>query len=87
MDNQWTVNTGTGTYIGIDIGSTTAKIVIIQDGKTVYSKYERHFSQVRIKTLEMIREAKSYLGETPFGVSVSGSAGFCDRRSCEGITA
>ncbi len=75
MDNQWTVNTGTGTYIGIDIGSTTAKIVIIQDGKTVYSKYERHFSQVRIKTLEMIREAKSYLGETPFGVSVSGSAG------------
>ncbi|MBQ3927222.1 MAG: 2-hydroxyacyl-CoA dehydratase [Clostridia bacterium] len=69
------MNTGTGTYIGIDIGSTTAKIVIIQDGKTVYSKYERHFSQVRIKTLEMIREAKSYLGETPFGVSVSGSAG------------
>jgi activator of 2-hydroxyglutaryl-CoA dehydratase len=30
--------------IGIDIGSTTAKIVVFCDGKLVYSCYERHFS-------------------------------------------
>ena len=40
--------------LGIDIGSTTAKIAVIDDGELIYSRYERHFSQVRQKTLEMI---------------------------------
>ena len=37
--------------LGIDIGSTTAKLVLIDDGEVAYEKYERHFSQVRHKTI------------------------------------
>ncbi len=61
--------------IGIDIGSTTAKIVVFCDGKLVYSCYERHFSQVRPKTLELLLRVKDMVGDRPVHVSISGSAG------------
>ena len=61
--------------LGIDIGSTTAKIVLIDSGEIIYSKYERHFSQVRQKTLSMIKEIEALLCGRSFTVSVSGSAG------------
>ena len=41
--------------VGIDIGSTTAKVVVIDDCQVVYEKYSRHFSQVRQKTIEMVQ--------------------------------
>ncbi|MBQ0097828.1 MAG: 2-hydroxyacyl-CoA dehydratase [Oscillospiraceae bacterium] len=63
------------TLLGIDIGSTTAKVVLIENSKLVYSKYERHFSQVRQKTLSMIKEMKDLLSGKDFTVAVSGSAG------------
>ena len=61
--------------IGIDIGSTTAKVVVIDKGEMVYSRYERHFSQVRRKTLEMIEAIADLLSGRSFTVAVSGSAG------------
>ena len=61
--------------MGIDIGSTTAKIVLIDDGRMVYSRYERHFSQVRQKTLEMIEAIRDMFMGRSFTVAVSGSAG------------
>ncbi len=61
--------------IGIDIGSTTAKIVVFCDGRLVYSCYERHFSQVRPKTLELLLRVKDLVGDRPVYVSISGSAG------------
>lgn len=64
-----------GTLIGIDIGSTTAKIVVIRDGEVVWEKYERHMSQVRQKTLEMLKDASDAIGKGKVRVAVSGSAG------------
>lgn len=61
--------------IGIDIGSTTAKIVVFVDGELVYSCYERHFSQVRPKTLELLMRVEELVGDRPVRVSISGSAG------------
>ena len=61
--------------LGIDIGSTTAKVAVIDDGELVYSRYERHFSQVRQKTLEMIEAIADLLKGREFTVAVSGSAG------------
>ena len=29
--------------LGLDIGSTTAKIVLMEDGEVLYQRYERHF--------------------------------------------
>ncbi|NLU25383.1 MAG: 2-hydroxyglutaryl-CoA dehydratase, partial [Clostridiales bacterium] len=67
--------------LGIDIGSTTAKIVVEHDGKTVYERYERHFSQVRQKTLELVQAAEPFLrGETIFP-AISGSAGLGEARA------
>ena len=61
--------------IGIDIGSTTAKIVVFCDRRLVYSCYERHFSQVRPKTLELLTRVRELVGDRPVYVSISGSAG------------
>ena len=33
--------------LGIDIGSTTAKVVLMDGDRILHEKYERHFSQVR----------------------------------------
>ncbi len=51
--------------LGIDIGSTTAKIVVVEDGTIRFEKYQRHFSQVRQKTLELLAEAAGWWG-APF---------------------
>ena len=61
--------------MGIDIGSTTVKIIIVKNGDVVYQQYERHMSQVRPKTLELIRMAKDVIGGGELTVALSGSAG------------
>lgn len=41
--------------IGLDIGSTTLKVVVLDDlNNIVFSKYERHFSQIVAKTNELL---------------------------------
>ena len=62
-------------HIGIDIGSTTVKIAVMRDGNIVFTHYERHLSQVRTKTIELLEKAKEIIGDEPFRVAVSGSAG------------
>ena len=43
--------------LGIDIGSTTVKLVLLDElGKIVYSKYERHMSNVFEKVQELLEE-------------------------------
>ena len=64
--------------LGIDIGSTTAKVVLVEDGRIIYEKYQRHFSQVRQKTLELLEQAAPYAGgrlfdaqRSPFGTALT----------------
>ena len=61
--------------VGVDIGSTTAKIVIRDGEEVLYKKYERHYSQVRQKTLELLKEAEPYLSGKKIKIAISGSAG------------
>ena len=61
--------------IGIDVGSTTAKIVVTDNGQILHEKYERHFSQVREKILELFENAYPFIGSRPFHCALSGSAG------------
>ena len=45
---------------GLDVGSTTAKIVIIDEsGQTVFSRYERHNAQVNDLLSAYFRDRKS----------------------------
>ena len=61
--------------LGIDIGSTTAKICVMEGECVLLEKYERHLSQVRQKTLDMLEEARDLLGNRTFLCAISGSAG------------
>ena len=59
------MSAASGLALGIDIGSTTAKVVLVEDGKILYENYQRHFSQVRQKTLELLAEAAPFAGTGP----------------------
>lgn len=65
----------TTTYLGIDIGSTTVKLVAVRAGQIIYKRYERHFSKVREKTCEMLRAAQEIIGQDTLHVAITGSAG------------
>ena len=68
-------------YLGIDIGSTTVKLVAVGRNETtgrseiLYKKYERHFSKVREKACEMLMDAKDIIGDADLRVAITGSAG------------
>lgn len=63
--------------LGIDVGSTTAKVALIDDNnEMIFSKYQRHFSKVRESSIEILRELKKQIGDKRFTVAISGSAGF-----------
>ncbi len=68
--------------LGIDIGSTTVKTVLMGDGQVLYEKYERHMSRVRAKALEMLEEMRPLLEDKSFTVALSGSAGLGLAEAC-----
>ena len=61
--------------LGLDVGSTTVKLVLLDDNeKIIYSKYERHFSDIRKTIISLIKECyKVYSGDIT--ISVTGSGG------------
>ena len=63
--------------IGIDIGSTTIKCVVLDDaGNLIHKSYERHFAMITEKTREVIRGLIEKFNITePVVCAVSGSAG------------
>ena len=72
--------------VGIDIGSTTVKIVVVRDGEIIHKHYERHFSKVREKAVELVRVARGLIGEdTPLRCSITGSAGLGVAKAAGGV--
>ena len=61
--------------LGIDIGSTTAKVVLRDGNRVLFEKYERHFSQVREKIVELLSELAPIADGHSVTVAISGSAG------------
>lgn len=62
--------------MGIDVGSTTVKLVIIDDeGSILYSNYRRHNAETKSNTAELLKNAYAHVGNSPLTVMVSGSAG------------
>lgn len=61
--------------VGIDVGSTTVKIVVFDNDQLLFTHYERHMSQVRTKALEILNSAKDILKGHELRVAISGSAG------------
>ena len=62
--------------IGIDIGSTTVKVVAIsQKGEMLFSEYKRHFSEIKETVQELIHKAHQKIGDGPFSAVMTGSGG------------
>ena len=62
--------------VGIDIGSTTVKIVVVRDGEIIHKHYERHFSKVREKAVELVQNAREAIGpDATIRCAITGSAG------------
>src|SRR5699024_531389 len=61
--------------IGIDVGSTTVKVVILnEDKQLIFKKYQRHFADVANCVLDVLKQAqKVYDG--PAKLTITGSAG------------
>ena len=69
--------------IGIDVGSTTIKYVVLDDRNNIIHKsYERHLSQITEKTLAVLRTVRELTGERKALLSISGSAGMGISEAC-----
>lgn len=64
-------------HMGLDVGSTTVKLVVLDNkDNIVYSKYQRHYSDIK-KTIEnLIKEAYVQFKEDNIKVTITGSGGF-----------
>lgn len=62
--------------MGLDIGSTTVKIAILDDEKRlVYGKYRRHFADVKNTIADLLEEAYQFFPGQKVTVMITGSAG------------
>ena len=62
--------------IGLDVGSTTLKCVVLNEqNEVLFKKYERHLSRIVEKSVEMLREVAEQFPKEKVLLSISGSAG------------
>ena len=68
--------------LGIDVGSTTVKTVILDGDDIIYNKYERHFSRVRETVGEQLKIIGEKYPDTRFRIAITGSAGLGIAEAC-----
>jgi len=61
---------------GIDVGSTTVKFVVLdEENRTIFAKYERHFADIQGATEKILTDAQEIIGEEPLALAITGSGG------------
>ncbi len=62
--------------LGIDIGSTTVKIAVLNDDqKIIFSDYQRHFANIQETLAELLEKAEKALGKLQVYPVITGSGG------------
>lgn len=62
--------------LGIDIGSTTVKIAILNEKKEIlFSDYQRHFADIQGTLLKILNAAREELGDIELSAMITGSGG------------
>ncbi len=62
--------------LGIDIGSTTVKIAILDpENHLLFSDYERHYANIQETVASLIKKARNQLGEVLLSPVITGSGG------------
>ena len=70
--------------LGIDIGSTTVKISILNaDNKLLFSAYKRHYANIQETLSELLTEALKELGDLMVSPMITGSGGLTLARHLE----
>lgn len=63
-------------HMGLDVGSTTVKLVVIDhNGIVLYKDYRRHYAETKRYTTELLIDALREIGDRPITINVTGSAG------------
>ncbi len=63
-------------HMGIDVGSTTVKLVLLDDNnKMLFAKYRRHFSDIQNTVNELFKEVATVINEDKFSIVITGSGG------------
>ncbi len=63
-------------YLGIDIGSTTVKIAILDEAhQLLFSDYERHFANIKETLASLLNKALTALGNLQLYPMITGSGG------------
>lgn len=63
-------------HLGIDIGSTTIKVVVLDDkGSLLFSRYRRHFADIYKTLRELTEEARQIVGKQKLTAAITGSGG------------
>ncbi len=62
--------------LGIDIGSTTVKIAILNnDNEIMFADYERHYANIQETLAGLLKKAKEKLGDITLSPMITGSGG------------
>ena len=60
----------------MDVGSSTVKVVLLEDDQIIFSNYVRHFSEIRETLLNQLQSIREKFGNLTCQISLTGSAGF-----------
>ena len=61
-------------HVGLDVGSTTVKIVIMDNNlNTIYTNYRRHFSDTKNTVCDVLEELARDYSEYKFTIALTGS--------------
>ena len=61
-------------FLGLDVGSTTVKTIVLNEqGNILFSRYQRHLSEVRATVAQLLREAMAAFPGALWHVALSGS--------------
>jgi len=61
--------------LGLDVGSTTVKAVVLDGDRLLFSDYRRHNADARGALRELLTDVADRFGDQPFRTAVAGSAG------------
>lgn len=63
-------------HMGIDVGSTTVKLVVLDEQNNVlFGEYRRHYSDTKETVKTLFEEVKPVVGDNEFTVTITGSGG------------
>ncbi|MGL5695179.1 MAG: acyl-CoA dehydratase activase, partial [Peptostreptococcaceae bacterium] len=61
--------------IGIDVGSTTVKVVVLKNNNIIYKEYARHYSDVKKSVKNVLDNIYKKLGKVKIKILMTGSGG------------